>query len=256
MIQTFSKFYYGHTIDTTNNYIDFKEGSDPAVVGILNVGSYSLTDFAAEVQRVLDDAGDLEYTVAVNRTTRIITVSATGAFTLLASTGDNVLLSCYDLLGFSTDTSSATSHIATSASGFEWKPQYKIQDYVSFYDQQDSYDSISRMSANGVVEAVKFGLKYTMDANFRYITDYQQGFQSPIETQVDAVDNARDFMVYATTKADLEFIPDRDVPATFNKCFLDLTPDDRDGLGFKLKELYTKNLPGYYETGVLKFIKR
>jgi hypothetical protein len=34
---------------------------------------------------------------------------------------------------------------------------------------------------------------------------------------------------------------------------LESTPEDAKGLKYKLKELYGQGLPGYFETGVLKF---
>lgn len=255
MINTMCKFYYGHVITTLNYHLDFKEGAGAEINATLDIGSYSLTEFAQHVVDVLNDYGTLNYVYSIDRATRFITISGDSAFTFLAGTGSNVNESCFDLLGFSADTSSASSQTGT-ASGSVWIPQFKPQDYVAFDDQQSSYDSTVRTSANGVVEAVKFGSKYTMDINFRFITDYHQPSNSIVEHQIDGVANARDFMEFITSKNTIEFMPDRNDPSIYETCYLDATPEDRDGLDFKLKEQYSKGLPGYYDTGILKFIRK
>lgn len=255
MINTFCKFYYGHTVDETNYALDFKEGAGSELNANVEIGEYTLTDFASAVSNALNETGALTYTVSVNRTTRIITISASGSFTLLASTGSRVGIGIWSLLGFSVNTSSASSHAGTIASGSEWIPQFKPQDFVDFQDQQSSVDGVKRESANGSVEAISFGNRQIMDANFTFITDIGQSSNAVITNDASGVSNARTFLEYATTKADLEFIPDKNSPSTFTKCILESTSESKDGLGFKLKELYARGLPGYYETGVLKFRK-
>ena len=258
MITTRSLFYYGHTITESNNLLDFKEGAGSELTATLNVGEYSLTDFLTEVARAMNDAGALTYSLSVNRSTRIITVSTTSAFTLLAGTGTHVGNSAYSLLGFSSDTSSATSHIATIASGSEWRPQWVMQDYVSFDDNVSSIDGIKRESTSGQVEVISFGKRYIMEGNFKLITD---NFQAPIsstdstslENDSSGVANARAFLTYAISKAPLEFMPNRSAPSTFEECILESTPESQDGLAFKIKEMYSIKLPSYYETGLLKF---
>lgn len=255
MIQTLSKFYYGHTVTSENQYIDFKEGVGPQLTAVIDIGEYSLTDYLTAVALAMNTAGALTYTVSINRSTRIITISSTSAFTLLAGTGTNLGRGAWLLLGFSGDTSSATSHTASTASGSEWIPQFMGQDFVDFEDQQEAIDGVVRQSTSGKVEAVKFGNKKIMDVNFKFITDIVQGPSSPIENQNSGVLNARTFLEYATTKADLEFIPNRNNTSIFTKCILDSTSESKDGIGFKLKELYGQGLVGYYETGLLKFRK-
>ncbi len=255
MIQTKSSFYYGHTITEENRYLDFKEGAGPEMTAVLDIGEYTLTDFLSTVARALNDASALDYLVEVDRVTRLITVSTSSAFTFLASTGTNIGRGPWSLLGFAVDTSSANSHTATLVSGSEWRPQYMGQDFVDFEDQQDAIDGVVRQSTSGRVEAVKFGNKKTMDVSWKFITDIFQSANSPIENQTNGLANARTFLEYAVTKADLEFIPDRANPSVFTKCILDSTPESKDGLAFKLKELYSQGLVGYYDTGVLKFRK-
>lgn len=253
MITTKCKFYYGHTITESNQYIDFKEGAGSEIFATVPIGEYSLTDFCTAVSNALNLAGALNYTVSLNRTTRIITIAADGAFTLLASTGTRVNVSAYSLLGFSADTTSATSHTATSASGSVWEPQFLPQDFVDFENNQMAVDGSTKQSASGKVEAVKYGTKKLMECNFKFITDIFQGSKSPIANAATGVSDARTFLEYAVTKADLEFIPDVSDASVFTKCILDSTEADQNGLGFKLKELYSQGLVGYYETGLLKF---
>ena len=250
------KFYYGHTVNLSN-YIDFKEGAGPNLVARVDVGEYSLTDFCNKVASALNAAGALDYTVTVNRTTRIITISASGNFTLLGSTGLNIGFGLFNLMGFdAVDTSSAASHAGNFASGSEWVPQFWPQSNVDFENNQAPIDGSVKQSTNGTVEAVRFGIKKIMEANFSYITDYGlDPSNGIIDNNQNGISEARAFLEYATTKADLEFMPDRDAPDVFVKCLLESTQESPDGLGFRLKELYSQGLTGFYETGVLKFRK-
>lgn len=256
MITTFGKFYYGHSVSNSNRYIDFKEGAGPNLVATIDTGEYSLTDFVDKVSTALNSAGALTYTVSVNRTTRVITISATGSFTLLCGTGTNIGNGAFSLMGFdAVDTSSAATQSGDYASGYEWVPQYKPQDSVDFDNNQMHIDGTVKQSTDGTVEAVKFGTKKIMEANYKFITDIHQSATSPILNDASGVSNARDFLEYAVTKADLEFMPDKDDADVFVKCILESTSEDKDGLSFKLKEQYAQGLVGYYETGLLKFRK-
>lgn len=259
MIRTRSSFFYGHTITESNNLLDFKEGAGSELTATLNVGEYSLTDFLTEVARALNAAGALTFSLSVNRSTRIVTISGSGAFTLLGSTGTHVGNDAYSLLGFAaSDTSSATSHAGASASGSEWRPQWVMQDYVSFDDNVSSIDGIARESTSGKVEVVSFGKRYIMECNFKLITNnYQKPISSgdslSLEYDSSGVSNARAFLTYAISKAPIEVMLNRDLPNTFETCILESTPESQDGLAFKLKEMYSIKLPSYYETGLLKF---
>lgn len=256
MILTYGKFYYGHSITTTNRYIDFKEGAGPDLVATVDVGEYSLTDFCDKVSIALNLAGALTYTVTVNRSTRIITITATGAFTFLAGSGVNSAQSTFYHLGFdASDTSSSTTQVGDFASGSEWVPQYMPQDSVEFDNNQLHIDGTVKQSTSGVVEAVKFGTKKIMECKYKFITDVTQSADSPILNDPSGVLNARTFLEYAVTKSDLEFMPDKNDADNFTKCILESTSEDKDGLSFKLKEQYSQGLVGYYETGLLKFRK-
>ena len=254
-LHTYSKFYYGHTINETNKYINFKEnGSATELTAILEVGEYSLTDFVTEVARALNAAAASNITVGVDRATRILTVSTSGTINFLAGSGSQIGSGAFSLMGYVGDSGGFFTQLGgNEPSGFEWIPQFKAQDYVSFEDNQSAIDGVTRKTTSGRVEAVSFGTQKIMDCNWRFITNTQFNSTHPIKNDQEGYENARAFMKYAITKADLEFIPDIDIPNTFNKCLLESTPESAEGLGFKLKELYGIGLPDYYETGILKF---
>ena len=54
MITTHSAFIYGHTVNNTNFYFGINEGSGEILVE-LNVGAYTLTSFATELTRALNE---------------------------------------------------------------------------------------------------------------------------------------------------------------------------------------------------------
>jgi len=254
MIQTFSSFYYGHVVDETNNYLNFKEGAGPELSAVLNVGSYSPGDFAIEIARSMNAVGTQSYAVTIDRSTQFLTITAASNFNLLITSGSAAGVSVFSLAGFTgADTGLALTHTSNVKSGTIWSPQFKGQDYIDFEDNQSAVDGVVKKSANGTVEVAKFGNQKIMEINFMFITNIHQSNSCILKTDPAGYENARAFMEYACTKADLEFIPDAANPSVFKKVILEATEKDSNGLGFKLKEMYAKGLPGYYETGVLKF---
>ena len=254
MIFTKSSFYYGHTIKESNSYVDFQEGINPVKFAVLSVGEYAFNDFLNALAVALNAAGDLIYVVTVNRTTRIITITASGTFRLFGLTGINIGRTALGLSGFSADTALALSHTGTLASGEVWTPQFYAQDFVDFDDQQSAIDGVVKQSTSGKVESVSFGKKKTMESNFKYVTNIIQNSKH-ITSDPLSVSKARAFMEYVITKADIEFMPDINAPSVYTRCILESTPEDQNGLGFKLKEQYSSGLTGYFETGLLKFRK-
>jgi hypothetical protein len=252
-LNTYSAFIYGHSIDT-NTYLDFDEGSGP-IFAQLNVGEYTLTDFATEIARAMNGVSAIDYTVSVNRSTGILTITAaSGTFKILGSSGTHVGADILPLAGFNnSDTGFAIAHTGNFRSGSIWEPQMKGQDYVAFDDQQKAVDGVVKKSASGNIETVRFGNEKIMDINFRFNTDITMTDDCWIRNDPEGVSKLRTFMEYAVTKADLEFIPDKAKPDIYFEVILESTPESQDGLGFKLKEQYDKGLPGYFDTGVLKF---
>lgn len=253
-LNTYSAFYYGHTVTNTNNYIDFNEGAGQ-ITAIMQQGSYSLTDYATEISRAMNAVSAIDYSTAINRSTGVITITAaSGTFKLLGSTGTHAGIGFFTTAGFNlVDTGFSISHAGNNRSGLYWFPQMRGQDYVSFEDQQSAIDGSVKKSASGNVEAVKFGNEKIMDINFRFNTDIPQQGACWIRSDLNGVENLRNFLIYATTKADLELMLDKDKPDEFLKVILESTPESKDGLAFKLKEQYSVGLPGYFDTGILKF---
>lgn len=250
MLNTMSKWYYGHFIDTTNNILSFNDGSDKTAT--LNVGDFSLTEFISEVQRALNAASSLTFTVSVDRSTRLVTIAAGSTFELQTTSGSP--LNPYSLLGFSgADKTGTNTYTGGAASGSEFKPQLKLQKYSPFGDEQlASYSNVAK-SASGNVEVVSFGTDDFMQAEVAYQTN-NNTTGSAIENQANGLDNLRTFLQYAVLKRKMEFIPDRDTPGTFDKCILESTSASSSGTGYRLKE-YLGSLPGFYSSGILKFRK-
>lgn len=253
MINTYSKFYYGHEIDEDNYKLDFDEGGSQ-LTAELNYGEYTLTEFVVELQRALNAAGALTYTCSVNRSTRIITIAASGNFTLRVATGTNSGTSVFALVGFtgSNRTGSAT-YAGDTASGSVYSPQFLLQDYVPAENNQKASDVTVNESATGIVEMVRFGIIEMIEMNIRFITNIVQPSGGPIISDTSGVSNANTFMRYIVNKYPVEFIPDVDTPATFHKVILESTANDSKGAAYKLRERFDIGIPGYYETGLLTF---
>lgn len=254
MINTFSKFYYGIQVTNTSKWFDFNEGS-----GELNaeipVGEYTLETLADAVETALNDAGTATYTVTVNRSTRIMTISSSGSFSVLISTGDNTGNGIYSLLGISdvSDIGSASSCVSDVAIGSSYSPQYKLQDYISYEDMQKLRNATRNKSASGEVEVQSFGTDRMFQFSIKFATDIYQPSGGPITNNSSGVANLRSFMQNAITQAPIEFMPDASSPSTYYTVILESTPYDGNGLGYQLQEQYGRGLVGYYETGILTF---
>ncbi len=254
-LSTHSKFYFGYEITASNYNLAFSEGG-PELNAQLEVGSYSLTDFVDEIERALNEQEDatLTYTVTVNRTTRIITIAATGTFQLLVATGTTLGTTALTLIGFTgLDRTGASTYAANNASGSVYSTQFILQSHVSTDSSVGAADGVVNKSASGKVEVVTFGEERFMKANFMYITNRNPG--GFVRYRAAGYDDAITFMEYLITKAPIEFMADENTPATFETMILESTAQDKNGLKFELKELYGKGLPGFFETGTLTFRK-
>lgn len=256
-IETIPLFYYIDPIDSTNNLMDFIEPNQLAVnlVGTISFGSRSITNLLIEVQRALNDAGVNTYSVTFDRDTRLVTISADDDFNLLVSSGDNASSSPWTLLGFVGDQTGSDNYTGTVAIGNTYSPQFTPQDFAAFEDNLEAISPAVRESADGIVEVVSFGNRSFMTLNFKYITNRKMGKNSPIENNPNALQEARDFMTFAIGKTDMEFMIDRDDKNTFVTVLLEKTPGSRNGTKFVLKELISRKLKDYYETGKITFRK-
>jgi hypothetical protein len=257
MIFTNSVFYFGHTVTGDNNSLPFDEGSGEIVAEIA-VGSYSLTSFLEAVAKAMNavSSGN-NYSLSVDRDTRQITITGNNPFDILSNSSLLINVSIFDLLGFdtSTDKVGLSSYTGENASGKEYLPQFKLQEYVDFEDDQRSASASVNESASGLVEVISYGNVKTMSCNIILANNYPQGKASPITENLNGVNDLREFMEYATKKGDIEFMPDINDRATGQICLLESTNENPNGTAFKLKEQFRRGLVGYFETGLIKFRK-
>lgn len=251
MIYTRSKFYYGHTINQNNNIILFNEGSGDLEATIPN-GSYSLTDYVTAVIAAMNTVSSNSYSASLDRSTRKITISGTSNFTL-DITNSGVGTSAYPLMGFTSDKTGSNSYEGDTGSGSEYLPQFWLQDYVDFEYNKKFLQGTVKESASGIPEVVSFGLSTSMRANITFINDFEHSDNSSIEENTSGLDDAIDFMDYAINKGPMEFIKDRDTTSSYTKVILSSTPESSDGIGYRLKELTSRGVSDYYETGLLEF---
>ena len=257
MLSTHSKFYYNYEVDSSAYNLAFKEGAGPELIAELQIGSYTLTDFIDEVERAFNDTDGaaLTYTVTVNRTTRIITVAATGTFSLLVATGSTLGTEAYTTMGFTgADRTAAATYNGNLGAGNSYSTQFKLQSYVPIESLQGASDGVVNKSATGVVEVVKFGTEELIKCNLRYVTSRALS-GDVIRNNPTGYEDLITLMQFFTTKAPFEFMPDENDSSTFIKCILESTQFDKNGLKYEIKELYDRNLPGFYETGTLTFRK-
>lgn len=252
-ITTKSLFYYGHLINDLNFYLDFNEGSGE-LSAEFNVGDYSLTEFATEIERAMNEAGSQEYSATIDRDTRKITISASSNFDLLISSGSHAGNDIFSLIGFTgSDQTGSNSYEGSNVSGYEYRPPFVLQRYIDFEDYQQASQASENKAASGLVEVLSFGTEKFMECNITYVTDIDTGNVPHFDNNTSSVSNLRNFLEYITKKYKIEFMPDRDTPSDYTKCILDKTQSNQTGTGFRLYEMYGKGLANWYETKTLRF---
>lgn len=252
-LSTHSAFYYGFDVDSSNNKLDFDEGGGELTATITS-GSYTLTEYAAALETALNVAGGFTYTVTVARATRKLTIATSdGNFSLLAQTGSSIGVGAWTMMGFAaTDLSGAMTYTSDGNAGSAYTTQFILQDYISSNNWKGAANATVNRTASGRVEVIQFGSEQFMQCEFKFINDITQP-NGPIRNRASGVADFRTFMEQLITKAPIEFMADEDTPGTYEKMILESTPDSKDGVSFKLKERYDIGLPGYYDSGVLKF---
>jgi len=250
MIYTKSAFFYNHVVTSTNNIFIINKGASDIEVAV-ETGTFSFTQFAIKVVNALNSTGDNAYTISINRTTRKITITSDANFDMLYSSRPTNSL--FNLLGFTADQTGSDSYEGDSTSGDVYYPQFKLQSYKPFRDNKSFLQGKVNESASGIPEIVSFGELRVMDMNLTFITNEAQRFDSPIEENLSGVEDARSFMEFCINKSYLEFMEDRENPNTYYTVMLDKTSDSSDGIGYTLKNLASRKLPKYYETGKITF---
>ena len=248
-----SVFFYGHKIDENNNLINFKEGAGPEKTASLPVGSYTLTKFISIIVAALNAASSLDWTGSVDRSTRVVTLNASGTASLLFGTGVTALNSPASLLGFSaTDLLNLTSFVGVSGSGSEYRPQFPLQSYIGKNKNKKLVNAVVTKSASGDnVSVQSFGIDRMMKGNIRYITN--QPTDGKLRNNPQAVEEAQAFMDYIVEKHPIEFMENESDPDTFDRVYLESAGTGMDGTSYELIEYVDRNLPEFYETGLLTF---
>ena len=253
-IKTYSAFSYGHTITDDNKFINFNEGAGE-ISAEIEIGSYTLDAFVDAVALAMNESdGLLDYTVSLDRATRIITISSTAPFDLLITSGAQVAVSAFTLMGFTgADITGLSSYSGNIASGSYFEPQLYLQSYVDFVDNVKTLDASVNQSASGAVEVVSYGTVKFMECNITLQTNIQQGAGSVLKNDPNGYENLRAFLSYCITKAPIEFIPNIEDQNTYIDCLLESTRESRDGVDFRVKELYSRGFSEYYESGLITF---
>ena len=252
-IKTRSVFYYVEGITSDNLYLNFLEPNElnSELTAILQIGTYSMSQLVTEVQRALNDAGDITYTVSFDRDTRLVTISADDDFNLLVTTGSNSGASAYSLLGFTVNKSGTDTYEGDEAFGSEYAPSYMLQSYKDADNNTDGIRASVNESASGVVEVVTFGNRAFYEMNVKWITDREIAKSSLFENNQNSLEDSRNFLDFCITKQNLEFMKDKDNRDVFNVVLLETTRKSRQGTSYELTEM--SSMDEWYETGLLKF---
>lgn len=254
MINTFSQFWLLDPVTDNNFYLPFEEAGVEKIAEV-SLGEYTLTSITDAIESAMNDVGDNTYTVSFDRATRFYTITSSGNFKLLLTTGSTVGNDIFSLIGFSgSDTLDDTSHTSNEKAGTVYSPQFKLQDYVPTNIFREASSASVTTTASGRVKVVSFGEVRFLELNIMFATSNDQG-DGPIRTNLNGLSDLLDFMDFATRKRPIEFISDENDLASFENLILESTRDSRDGVGFKLKEMWDKGLPDYYETGRMVFRK-
>lgn len=257
MLQNHSTFYYGFkvTAQPYNGYMNIDEGSGELQIEI-PVGTYTFTTLADAIRNALLTQGTLDYTVTINRDNRLITISAPTNFDLLTNTGVNSGTAIWDLIGFDTtsDLTGSNSYTSYKYAGFEYMPQFRLQEYTGPEDFQAANQASKNVAANGTtVEVVRFGLAKFIEFNIRYITsrtDFSDGYAHRHDPL--GLENARAFLQSITELSEFEFMPDYKDTSNYYRCIVESMPDFPDGTGYRLQERFADNLIEVYDTGRIK----
>lgn len=254
-IITLSAFYYGTKVTRENRALDFSEdGGSSEIQASLNIGDYTLEDFALEIKRAMRVAGSLSYEVTVNRNTRVITISAPSPFLLLTDTGTRSTEAIWALAGFSTGTdyTGASTYSGASGAGFEYRCQYPVDGYVAAEDNPTRENATFTVTPTGIGQMISFADSARVEMDIRLITNLTTIRNTPFYANASGVSAFRTFMNYLIDKNKVEFIPDVSDRSNYVKVFLEATQEDKDGYSYTLKNMGTPNI---YRSGDLTFRK-
>jgi hypothetical protein len=248
-LSTFSLFYYGFEITNDNRFLSFQEVAPTEIVAEIETGDWTATELAVKIKQALDLAGTQIYFVEFDRNLRRYTISAAGNFTLLvgnSTSGGSV----FSTIGFTgADRTGANSYTGNEQAGDAYEPQFILQDYVPSSNLKRLVSPAINKAASGRVEVVRFGVERLAKMNIKFATNLPQD-GTVIKNNPTGVEDLERFLTFAINKIPFEFMPDIDNKNNFETVLLESFFANESGTGFELIELYDKNLPGYFETGV------
>lgn len=252
-LKSHSVFYYGHVIDSTNNIINFREGAGIEKTATLPVGAYTLTKFVAVITAALNGASLLTWSGSVSRTTGIITITSSSSASLLLGSGSAAVFAPYELMGFNAaDIVNTTLFVGSYRSGFSYSPQFPLQDYKGKNQNKKLVNAVVSKSATGdKISVQKFGEERFIKCNIKNITN--RPTTGTLRGDPKAVENVTAFLEYCIEKRPIEFMEDENILSVFDKVYLQSTPQSSDGTQYELTEYIDRNLPEYFESGLLTF---
>ena len=243
-----SSFLYGYDVTVETNTFYFDEGG-----GVLSftveAGAYSFTALGEKLALKLNATGSQNYTVTTNRDKRSYIISAPVAFDLLPSAAIQTIFS---VIGFAADSLGLASHEG-DMTGSLYLPQFPLENYTSFDDYKKPIKGNATEAPSGITKATSFGTNSFMACDIKYITDVMQLSGSPVEGNATGKVDAKAFADYLITKGELEFMFDRENTADFSRCIIEKTKTDKNGLGYRFKELYGRGMPNVFELSGLEF---
>lgn len=251
-VSTFSVFYYGAEIVNEIRYLNIRENAGPEITVELRPGVFSLTEFAEMVETAFNNIGTLGYEVTVDRQKRFITItSASGTWEALIASGSLGLNQAWSYIGFvyGSDLVGADNYTSNSPIGEEFKPQFWLQDFIPSNHFKKASEATQKKTATGRVEVVTFGQEKFIEANIKFATNVKTDGKI-IRNRSNGRENLQAFMDFAITKNIFEFMLDENDRDTFETVILEKTMAESTGIGFKLIEMNSQQLPGFYETGV------
>lgn len=249
-------FYYVSEVDNTNFRVDFVEPNESPLerTAELRVGGRSLTQLATELQRALNDTGELDYTVTVDRDARTFIISASDIFELNVASGSNLGTTAFSLLGFTgSDRTGLSSYESDTAIGFTYSPQFPLQDYLPSINNVEGIEPSVNESADGTIEIVTFGNRSFVEFDIRYISETTKSPYNPSARNPNALSEIRSFMDFLILRQPIEFMEDIADRSVFETLQLERTRSSRLGVGYEIKE--ERGLQNYFTTGLLRFRK-
>jgi hypothetical protein len=142
--------------------------------------------------------------------------------------------------------------VGVFGSGFSYTPQFPIQSYIGKNKNKNLVNSVVTKSASGDRVSVQtFGSERFIKGNIKYITN--QPTEGLLRSNSQAVEEVQSFMDYIIEKNPIEFMENENDPNVFDRVYLESTSEGQNGTSYELMEYVDRNLPEYFETGLLTF---